>query len=864
MKPLLKKISPHIISLIIIVFVSSIYFSPAWQGKSLQRDDIVKGRGSISEKIRYRTYENKETLWNNTIFSGMPEFLGAKYNGGTNLMKVWSIPSKLGIPLEVSFLVWYMLGFYILLIAMNVNPWLALAGAISFGLTSYNLVLINAGHFMKVRTIALIAPVLGGVFMIFRHKYIVGFALTAFFLAMQINMGHVQMSYYFLLGLICIGFTQLYFHIKQKEILNFSKAIGFLLLAAILGVGPNYAKLYNYYKYNKQTIRGESELTIGKDETVKTTKGLDRDYINMWSSGKAESMMLFAPNTKGGASAYVKQNRDLLKEVDPRLRETIGNMNQYWGDQQPVSGGPNTAGAVIMVLFIVGLFIIKGPIKSGVLIAVILYIFLSWGEHFSIFTNLFIDYVPLYNKFRTPVSILGVGIIFITFFAFYTVSQIIKKPEILAKESKLKLGNKPVPIYVVAGLGFLLFLILNIIFPGLFNQFLNETELAMFNNARTQGNASQINLIINALKELRISVFRDEFLRTLFFAAATLLALILFKKKKINQNVLIIVVAALSIIDVWSIAQRYVNNDDFTKRDLVTEEYRLSDFDKQIYALEIQENPELEEKINAAYQKIQPKTDAEKEDIQSYVINKNSFYRVYNLTQSPFQENYTANAHRSIGGYHAVKLRRYQDMIEHHIGKGNRKVLGMLNTKYIITQNGLQVNSDILGPVWFVDTVIWANNANEEILALNSFQLNQAIVSVKDKGLISAFEKADNEDKIELVESEPDYIKYHSSSNGNRLALFSEIYYPDWTVLIDGKNAEYFTANYILRGMIIPKGKHEVEFIFKPDYFYRSNTISTLMFFMLLVSLFGVIIFEYLRRNKSTGIKTNQEEAVNK
>jgi len=862
MKPLLKQISPHIIAILVFIIVSSIYFAPAWDGETLQQNDIVKGRGSVSEKIRYKTYEEKETLWNNTIFSGMPEFLGAKYKGATNLMKLWKIPMRLGVPKEVGFLFWYMLGFYILLIALNVNPWLAMAGAISFGLTSYNVILINAGHFMKVRTIALIAPVLGGVLLIFKRKYIIGFALTALFLAMQVNMGHVQMSYYFLLGLICIGLTQFYYHIKQKELLIFSKALAFLLLAAVLGVGPNYAKLYNYYRYNKQTIRGKSELTIGKNETVKTTKGLDRDYINMWSSGRAESMMLFAPNTKGGASAYVKQNRDLLKKVEPRLRETIGNMNQYWGDQQPVSGGPNTAGATIIALFIIGLFVIKGPLKKGILISVILYIFLSWGEHFSAFTNLFIDYVPLYNKFRTPVSILGVGVIFITFFAFYTVSQIIKNPDLLTKESKFKWGKKPIPIYLTSGLGFILFLMVTSALPGLFNNFLNETELAMFNNAREQGNAGQIDLIVNAIEELRTSVFRAEILRTLFFSSAILLSLILFKKKKIKQNVFIAVVAMLAILDVWTIAQRYVNSDDFTKRDLIKEEYRLSDFDKQIYALEIQGNPELNNKINDAFQKFQPKTDSEKEDIQSYIINKNSFYRVYNLTQGPFQENYTANAHRSIGGYHAAKLRRYQDMIEHHIGKGNRKVLSMLNTKYIITQNGLQVNPEIAGVAWFADTIIWANNANEEILGLTNFELNQAIVNIKDKNIISAFDKTTAGDKIELLQSEPDYIKYRSVSAGDRLALFSEIYYPDWKVLIDGNETNYFTANYILRSMMVPKGEHEIEFIFKPDYFSRSNTISTLMFYLLLATLFGSAVFEYLRRRKLTAGNVSQKESV--
>lgn len=857
MKSLIKQALPHIISILAFVIVSSAYFYPAWEGKSLQQDDVAHGRGSVSEKIRYQTYENKETLWNNTIFSGMPEFLGARYKGASNLWRIWIIPEKIGIPQEISFLIWYMLGFYILLVALNVNPWLAMAGAISFGLTSYNVILINAGHFMKVRTIALIAPVLGGVFLIFRKKYILGFVITALFLAMQVSMGHVQMSYYFLLGLICIGLAQFFYHFKEKELLNFSKAISFLLLAAMMGVAPNYAKLYNYYKYNQQTIRGKSELTIGKDESVKTNKGLDRDYINMWSSGRTESMMLFAPNAKGGASAYVKQDRDLLKQVDSRFKETIGNMNQYWGDQQPASGGPNSAGAAIVTLFIIGLFLIKGPIKKGVLAAVILFIFLSWGEHFAVFTNLFIDYVPLYNKFRTPVSILGVGVIFITFFAFYTASQIIKNPDLLSTESKLKWNKKPIPLYFVAGMGFVLFILLNIALPNLFNSYLNESELAMFNNARTQGNATQINQLINALENLRIHVFRIEFLRTLLFSAAIVLSLILFKQNKLNRNALIAVVAILSIIDVWSIAQRYVSSDDFSKRNRITAEFRLSDIDKQIYAREIRQNPSLQAKMDEALEKFHPNTEEGKEDIQSYIMGKYSFYRVYNLTQSPFQENFTSNAHRSVGGYHAVKLRRYQDMIEHHLSKGNQEVLNMLNAKYIITQNGLQINPGVPGPAWFADTVIWAQNANEEILDLNNFNLNQAIINVKDKELVTAFEPSTTDDKIELEYAEPDRIKYRSKSRGNRMVLFSEVYYPDWKVLVDGKEADYFTANYILRCMIVPEGEHEIEFIFKPDYFYRSNTISSIMFAILLLFLGGAILFEGLKYYKKTAVQNN-------
>jgi len=851
-KSIFKKILPHLIAVAAMFIVSSVYFYPAWEGESLGRDDIVKGRGGVAEKIHYREFENENILWTSNRFSGMPDFIGANYESSNFLKQIYNIPQKLGVPAEVALLLWYMLGFYILLIAFGVNPWLAAGGAVAFGLTSYNLIIIDAGHFKKVRTIAFIAPTLAGFILTYRRKYLAGFALTAFFLAQQIAHDHIQMSYYLLLGFVCIGLVQLYYHIKNKELVQFAKSTGLLVLAALLAVGPNYSKLSNLYRYNKETIRGKSELTVGREE-VKTESGLDRDYINMWSSGKTESMMLFAPKVKGGASGYVKQDRDLLREVDNRFREIIGNMNQYWGNQ-PGSGGPNSAGAVIFFLFFIGLFLIKGPLKKGILISVLLYVLLSWGDNFSAFTNLFIDYVPLYNKFRAPVSILAVGVVFIAFFAFYTASRILKRPELLSVRSKINIGNKNLPVYMAAGLGFIAFLLLNIMFPSLFNTYLSDAEINMFDNYRAQGDASQIDAIVAQLKELRIHVFRMEMFRTLMFSLAVLAALVLYKKEKIKKGSFIAIVAVLAVIDVWSIGKRYVSEDDFTKSNLIEEEYRLSGIDKQIYAREIQETPDLQQKIQEAYQKYNPETEAEKEDIQKFVIRKNTFYRVLNLTTSTFQENQTSGAHRSIGGYHAAKLRRYQDMIEFHISQMNREVLNMLNAKYIITQNGLQVNQGAMGPAWFADSVVWAENPDEEIMLLDSIDVSEeVVVNDKDEDVINSFSPEQPGDTITLEEYHPDRMVYRSVAGGNRIAVFSEVYYPDWKVLIDGEPAEYFTVNYILRGMIVPQGEHKIEFIFNPPYFSRANKISVVLLYLLfavVIGLTGYGIYSELKKRR--------------
>jgi len=851
-KPILKSLFPHLIAIAAIFAVSSAYFSPAFNGKSLRHDDIVKSQGGLRDKIEYRKYENKAILWINAKFSGMPDFIGANYKSSNKLKKLYSIPKKIGFPTEVGMLIWYMLGFYILLIAFRVNPWLALAGAVAFGLTSYNLIIIEAGHFKKVRTIAFIAPTLAGVLLTFRKKYLWGFVLTAFFLANQIAHDHVQMSYYLLLGLICIGLVELYNHVKEKRYLDFGKAVGLLFLAALLAIGPNYSKLSNLYRYNKQSIRGKSELTVGK-EHIKTKGGLDRDYINAWSSGRAESMMLFAPNVKGGASAYVKQDRSLLNKVDRNMRQTIGNMNQYWGDQGS-SGGPNTAGAVIFTLFIIGLFVLKGPLKQGILIAVVLFVLLSWGKYFSGFTDLFIDYVPLYNKFRTPVSILAVAVIFITFFAFLTVSKIIKNPELLNLESKIKIGRKNLPLYLVGGLGFIAFLLLNIAFPHLLNRYINDQELALFDNYRQQAGAAQIDAIVASLKSLRISVFRTEFFRTLLFAAATVFSFYLFKKQKIKKTVLIGIIGVLALIDVWTIGQRYVNKDDFTRQNLMEQEYLLTDVDKQIFNREIQNTPGLEQKIQEAYQKFNPQTQAEREDIQKYVIQKNTFYRVYDLTTAAFQDNRVSGSHRSIGGYSAAKLRRYQDLIENYIIRGDMQVLNMLNAKYIITQQGLQVNPNVMGPAWFVDSVKWVNTPDEEILALGDIDVrNETVIHNKFKVDVGDFGPKTPADSITLETYEPDHLVYRTNTTGNRLVVFSEIYYPDWTVTIDGEPAKYVEANYTLRAMVVPDGQHEISFTFRPGYYTKANTLSMIFYYIIMVmvvALVGYSVYHEIRKTE--------------
>lgn len=859
MKSIIKQVLPHIISIAAFIIVASTYFYPAWEGKALQGEDAVGSHGWHREKKDSQKYEKETVLWNNALFSGMPDLIFTKFKGASALRKIYNLPQKIGIPIEISSIFWYMLGFYILLTSLGIKPLISAGGSIAFSLSTYYIIIILAGHYMKVDTLALIPPTLAGIFLCFKRKYLWGFILTAFFLAFQINMAHIQMIYYFMISLIILGFIEFYFHLKKKQLKQFAITVAVLIGAALMGIAPNSAKLITYYKYNDFSIRGSSELSIG-NEGVKTEKGLDRDYINMWSSGVDEAMMVIVPNVKGGSTGMIKQNADLLKKVPRQYRETIGNMNQYWGNQ-PFSGGPNYLGIIFVFLFMLGVFLIPGRFKLAALLPVILFFLLSMGGNLSAFTDLFIDYVPMYNKFRTPVSILAVAAIWVGLLAIYTLSKIYTDPSLLEKKKKVPGLKKEQPIYLLVSAGFSAFLLLNIALPELFNTYISNAELNQFASIRSQQNVgSQLDTIINALMDFRISVFRAELWRTLLFVAGISVLLFLYAKGKLKQNIMVAAIMLLAVIDFWGTSRRYVSLDHFRKKgNAVKQAYQLSDIDRQIYGLEQIANPELPGKIKELESKFKPSTKEEKEQLLTYAINKYNHYRVFNLTKSPFQENITTNAHSSIGGYHAAKLRRYQDMIEQHIGKMNIGVLNMLDTKYIINQNGLQQNPGAMGAAWFVDSVKWVDNANDEILALNEIDVTKtAVLRNENKDKIKLGSGTSGKNEIELSEYSPDYLVYTTNTTADKLAVFSEVYYPDWKVYIDGKESEQFTANYILRSMMIPAGKHKIEFKFHPDYYYKSNTFAQLAYYFLLLVIIGAVAFElYRNRNKLKELQTN-------
>ncbi|HYQ58557.1 MAG TPA: hypothetical protein VEP89_14550, partial [Draconibacterium sp.] len=616
MKTIVRSITPHLISLVAFLAFASVYFYPAYEGKSLQGEDVVGTYGSAREKKDAQYFEGNTALWNGSIFSGMPDLVFSKFKGATNLRTIYNLPRRLGVPHEVSSLLWYMIGFYILLLTLGAKPFVSAGGAIAFSISTYYVIIILAGHYMKVDTLALIPPTLAGILLVFRGRYLWGFILTSFFLAFQISMAHIQMMYYFLLSLIILGGIQFYFHLKQKKLKQFFIAATILIGAAIMGIAPNSGKLITYYKYNDFSIRGNSELTIGQSENATATKGLDKNYINMWSSGVDEAMMVIVPNVKGGSTGLVNQNRELLNKAPRQYRETLGNMNQYWGDQ-PFSGGPNYLGIIFVFLFVLGAFLLPGRLKLAATIPVILFFFLSMGGSFSAFTNLFIDYVPMYNKFRAPVSILAVAAIWLGLLGMLTLYKIYTDASLLEKKTKIPGLNRTYPSYLVVSSLFIGFLLINILFPNLFNSYISEAEYSQFNSLRNQPNVGgQIDALISVLTDFRIDVFRADLWRSLMFVLLITAAIYFYKTGKLKANIMVAAVILLAVIDFWGVSRRYVPLDHFTKRGAaVKQAHQLSNIDRQIYQMELTQNPAIEDTIRELTAQFNPSTEEENERI---------------------------------------------------------------------------------------------------------------------------------------------------------------------------------------------------------------------------------------------------------
>lgn len=826
----MKKFLPDLIAILAFIVISFIYFFPAiTEDRILFQHDTVAGAGAGQEAKEYYERTGERTRWTNALFGGMPTYqMSPSYDSTEPLTFVQKV-YHLFLPNYVWLTFIMMLGFYILLRAFGIPAWLAGLGGIIWGFSSYFFILIAAGHIWKFITLAYIPPTIAGIVLAYRKKYLLGGIITALFMAMQILSNHVQMTYYFLFVILFMVGAFFEDAWRKKELPQFFKATGVLIVAGLIGVSINLSNLYHTYEYSKETMRGKSELKYEGAAAKQTSSGLNRDYITQWSYGIGETFSLLVPNVKGGASVPLSRSEKAMEKANPMYSSLYSQLTQYFGDQ-PMTSGPVYVGAFVLMLFILGCFIVKGPMKWALLGATIFSILLSWGKNFMGLTDFFIDYIPMYNKFRAVSSILVIAEFTIPLLAILTLKEILTKPELLKEKLKY--------IYISFGLTGGLALLFAIAPRLFFPTYIPGNEMAALQNALP---ADQLSPIIANLEEMRVHLFTSDAWRSFFIVTIGTLLLLAYNAKKLKATWTVAAIALLCLGDMWSVNKRYLYDEQFIPKSEQTATFRKTQTDELIL-----QDPSLD-------------------------------YRVLNFAGNTFEENNTSYWHKSVGGYHAAKLRRYQEMIDHHIAKEMQAayqevataggqmdsvnaakfpVLNMLNTKYFIFPAGQQgqtvpiENPYTFGNAWFIDKIQYVNNANEEIDAIGQVDLQQtAIVDSKFKEALKGVNKGykDSLSTIRLTSYEPNQLVYETSSPQDGIVVFSEIYYPGWTATIDGKPADIARADYILRTMNVPAGKHTIEMRFDPQSLHITEGIAYGAMALLLV---GVIILIWIYRKK--------------
>ena len=826
----MKKFLPDLIAILAFIVISFIYFFPAiTEDRILFQHDTVAGAGAGQEAKEYYERTGERTRWTNALFGGMPTYqMSPSYDSTEPLTFVQKV-YHLFLPNYVWLTFIMMLGFYILLRAFGIPAWLAGLGGIIWGFSSYFFILIAAGHIWKFITLAYIPPTIAGIVLAYRKKYLLGGIITALFMAMQILSNHVQMTYYFLFVILFMVGAFFEDAWRKKELPQFFKATGVLIVAGLIGVSINLSNLYHTYEYSKETMRGKSELKYEGAAAKQTSSGLNRDYITQWSYGIGETFSLLVPNVKGGASVPLSRSEKAMEKANPMYSSLYSQLTQYFGDQ-PMTSGPVYVGAFVLMLFILGCFIVKGPMKWALLGATIFSILLSWGKNFMGLTDFFIDYIPMYNKFRAVSSILVIAEFTIPLLAILTLKEILTKPELLKEKLKY--------IYISFGLTGGLALLFAIAPRLFFPTYIPGNEMAALQNALP---ADQLSPIIANLEEMRVHLFTSDAWRSFFIVTIGTLLLLAYNAKKLKATWTVAAIALLCLGDMWSVNKRYLYDEQFIPKSEQTATFRKTQTDELIL-----QDPSLD-------------------------------YRVLNFAGNTFEENNTSYWHKSVGGYHAAKLRRYQEMIDHHIAKEMQAayqevataggqmdsvnaakfpVLNMLNTKYFIFPAGQQgqtapiENPYTFGNAWFIDKIQYVNNANEEIDAIGQVDLQQtAIVDSKFKEALKGVNEGykDSLSTIRLTSYEPNQLVYETSSPQDGIVVFSEIYYPGWTATIDGKPADIARADYILRAMNVPAGKHTIEMRFDPQSLHITEGIAYGALALLLV---GVIILVWINRKK--------------
>jgi hypothetical protein len=821
-RTVLKPILPHVVAVAIFITISVVYFYPALEGKVLRANDSTVSRDAAKEISDFRAKYGKEPLWTNSMFSGMPAYLiSTKYTGNL-VVYADRVLKFLKLPAASIFLT--MAGFYLLLLCFKVDIRLAVAGAIVYGLSTYFFFILAAGHNTKAYALAYMAPMIGGIYYTYRYNAIKGALITGFFLTLELLANHPQITYYSFICILIYLIAELVSAIREKELPAFLKKSAVLIIPVLLAVGMNFASLYTTYEYGKFSTRSKSEL-ISND--VNQTSGLDKDYVTTWSYGVGETFTFLIPNFRGGSSRLFANNSETVSALRKNnAAQAIDQFRVYWGTQ-PGTDGPVYVGAIVVFLFILGLVILKGPVKWWLLSATVLSVMLAWGKNFMPLTSLFLDFFPGYNKFRAVTMTLVIAEFCMPLLGILALRNIFNgttTPKEVLRGIKIAFG-------VAGGLALLF-----VLFPNLAGSYIDPRE----EQAQLPG------WLTSALIADRKMLLKVDALRSFGFILLAAAGLIAYHYKKLKMETVVIGLAVLFFLDMWFVDKRYLNSGNFV--------------------------------APSVYQKASAPTIAD-----NLIMKDPSDYRVLNLSVSPFNDASTSLYHKSIGGYHGAKIKRYQDLIDSAIigdvvlyqtalGKvktiqdlalldpllsklNSNNALRMLNTKYFIIDGQIApaVNTLALGNAWFVATPLMVSNPNEEISMINKFDpKNQAIIDKRFKDQItSAVYQPAPGDTISLTSYKPNELTYKYSSQGERLVVFSEIYYPaGWKAYIDGAEKPYFRTDYVLRGMIVPAGNHEITFRFKPASYTTGNTVqlaSSLIFILLVAGYSG-----FLLRNKNS------------
>jgi len=841
---LFSKWLPNIIAIVVFALVGIIYFFPALKGLVLSQSDITQFLGSAHEISTFRAKYHTEPLWTNSMFGGMPTYpISTEYP--TNLVQyIFNALLKL-LPFPCSIFFLYCLGFYILLKVLEVDSWISIIGSLAYGFSSYFFIILAVGHNSKAVAIAYMAPVLAGVILSFKGKRLKGAVLTAIALALELYSDHPQITYYLLLMVVIYGALEFFKALKEKLLPAYIKTVGILGIAAVLAIGTDITSLWLTYDYGKVSTRGKSDLTLNGENK---TAGLTVSYATQWSYGIPETFAFLIPNYQGGGDKALGADKDAMNDIDPQFRENVANFNQYWGDQ-PGTSGPVYVGAIICFFAFLGLFLIKGLLKWFVLFATLLSVMLSWGSNFQALTDLFFQYFPGYNKFRSVSMILVIAELAIPLLAVLAIDKIFKSKKFLEEKVPVLFGKKEMSgkniffgsLIVVGG-----FTVLSFITPTTFtsmqktdevNQKLEEIQ----QEAGQQLPAGQIKQYRDAIEQImpyviqaRKKIFTADAARSSIFIILAALVAWLYMKKIIDWKWFTAVLGFFILADMFQLDKRYLNDTNFKSKRPASEEFQPDEADAQI--------------------------------LKDTTLD----YRVINTTTRPDQDGMTSYFHKSLGGYSGAKMKRYDELMTYHIDRELRgiyqalngqpaylSVLNMLNTKYAIVEvkGGQKVAVPVpgaLGNAWFVDKYKEVADADSEMVALDNF--TPATTAIVDKHFgdylkVNANQPHDSTAAIKMTSYEPNDLNYLSHSQSERLAVFSEIYYKEgWQAYIDGQPADHIRVDYVLRAMIIPAGNHTIEFKFHPSHYFIGEKISLASSLILLGGCLGFLFMQFRKK----------------